>query len=132
MYTLKQGNKTMSVYTCQKHYVIGFQKVLLARHVQYMLHPEPKLTLIKDPKEYARNRKMSLAMDGKATLFVPKCRGSTLHPMNDGNFHLHQYKTEEFMMFPYEKQLGIVIPYFLQEESEDEFMFKSLVIEPEN
>jgi hypothetical protein len=50
--------------------------------------------------------------------------------MNDGGFHLHQYSEDEFMRLPIEKQLGIIVPYDLQEESDEEFMFKAYVVEP--
>ena len=135
-FTLKQGNKTLSMVQNQRHYVIGFKNALTARKVQYSMHPEPKLTLIRDTDIYlkddfdAHGYDLSLTIDVKATLFIPKCVGSTLHPMNDGGFHMQQYNDNEFLLLPVEKQLGLILPYELQEENEDEFIFKTCVIDP--
>lgn len=136
IYTLQQGNKTLSLVHAQNYYIIGFKNPYITRKVHYSMHPEPKFTLLRDTnkvfqKEFeTEGYDISLTMDFKATLFIPKCKGSILEPMNDGGFHMKVYKETEFLAFPINKRLGLIIPYTLEVEDEEEFMFKACVIDP--
>jgi hypothetical protein len=104
---------------------MGFTKPVMARQVHYNLHPEPQFTLVRgDPIKHE-----DIVFDTTSTLFVPKCKGDFLDPMNDAGFHLSQMKTDEFYVLP-AKGVGIIVPYNLIEDSPDEFMFKAHVIDP--
>jgi hypothetical protein len=134
VYTLQQKDRTLSVVHKKRNYVIGFKNVTTARKVHYFINPEPKLLLICN--EYIEkqvemhNQNITIHIDPKATLFIPKMRGSFLDPMNDANFHMSHHKEDEFLRFPFEKNLGIIMPYELFEESDDEFIFKAVVVDP--
>ena len=123
MYTLKLGNKTMSLTHNNKFYVIGFKNALHARKVQYSIHPEFKFTLLRDDAKL----KDDLVYDDNVTLFIPKCIGSTLLPENDVGLHLKEER--DFLSFPVTKQLGIIVPYNLIDEDKNEFVYKSLLFE---
>jgi hypothetical protein len=126
MYTIKQKNKTIGLKYNDRSYIIGFSKLIVARNVYYKLHPEPKFTLIKNDNNIIVD---DIIFDNKATLFIPKCKGSILDPMNDGGFHLSQMKTEEFYILP-KNGVGIILPYNMTEEDENEFIFKAHVFDP--
>jgi len=137
VYTIKRGYQTLSVIHRSSHYVLGFRKAILARRVIHNLHPEPKFTIIRDdsidlgPKLVdAGFHDIVLNIDVKATIFVPKLKGDPLDPMNDAGFHMSHHTEEEFIMFPITKNLGVIIPTELQEENDDEYMFKALVMDP--
>ena len=136
IFVIKQQNKHVSVMHAQKHYVIGFKNVLTARKVQYSLHPEPKMMLLRDTVISLKNDlekqgyDMNLNVDVRATLFIPKCQGTALHPLNDAHYHCHSYTFSEFLSLPLKNNLGIVMPYTLEEEDDHEFMFRSCVIDP--
>jgi hypothetical protein len=136
MFTIKQGNKTLSVLHNKRHYIIGFKNKILARKVYYNIHPSPQFTLVRDQDIdlsavlKSNGFDISLSLDVGATLFVPKCKGSILDPMNDGGFHLSMVPEHEFLAFPIEHRLGVVMPYDLEDETLDEFMFKASVLEP--
>lgn len=137
MYTIKQGNKTVSLTHKEKHYIIGFESVVHARKVQYSMHPMPEMVLLRNNNIDVRPslnaiglKNTSLVLDIGATLFIPKHKGDPLHPINDGCFHLGFEKYNEFITYPLTKSLGIVMPYELKDEDEHEFMFRSHVIEP--
>jgi hypothetical protein len=66
------------------------------------------------------------------TLFIPKCAGSIHDPMNDGGFHMDNVLESEFLLYPVTKNIGIVVPYKLEQEDSEEFMFKAYVIDPQN
>jgi len=136
VYTLKIKNKTVSLQYKKHHYIIGFKNVLFARKVHYSLHPEPKFTIVRDndidlSKHLSEEGyDISLNIDPNATLFIPKCVGTSLDPMNDVGIHLNKHSENEFLTYPITKHLGIIMPYKLYEENEDEFIFKSVVIDP--
>ena len=136
IYTICRGNKTVSVQYKQLHYVIGFKKTIEVRNVMYNMHPEPKFDLIRNA-DLDLSEKVSefgfdynLNIDVGATLFIPKCSGNILDPMNDGGFHMDQHTEDSFLMFPLVKNLGVILPMTLQEENKDEFIYKVLVIDP--
>ena len=137
VYTICRGNKTISIVHRNQNYVIGFRKPLEVRRVLYSMHPEPKFDLVRDHDisldgdlENVGIFGMSLNIDVSATLFIPKCKGSILEPMNDGGFHVDNHSEESFLMFPIEKNLGIIMPYLLFHENDDEFLFKAAVLDP--
>lgn len=135
MYTIRVGNKTVSVSTPQHHYIIGFKNAHVARKVQYGMHPEPQLTLVRDPDiDIPRNQKtppdIDIKMNNASTLFIPKAPVDLPPQMRDGGFHLHEYKEADFMALPGTKNIGIIIPYLIDDETVSEFVFKSIVIDP--
>ena len=136
MFTIKQGNKTLSVVYNKRHYIIGFKNKIMARKVHYSIDPIPKFTMVRDQDIdltsvlKSNGFDISLLLDVGATLFIPKCQGSILDPMNDGGFHLSVVPEFEFLALPIEHRLGIVMPYELEDENTEEFMFKASVLEP--
>jgi hypothetical protein len=136
MYTIKQGSKTVGLSHRDKHYIIGFDNLATAKKVQYTMHPQPEITLLRGGginigphlKQLGLNN-TSLVLDIGGTLFIPKYKGSP-SPMNDGAYHLGLDKYDEFITYPLTKSIGIVLPYDLTQEDEDEYMFKAHVIEP--
>lgn len=120
MFTLKRGSKTVGLFIKDRPYVIGFKSLVHIRAVHYNIHPNPNFTLVKtDPIE---NENITAYMN--STLFIPKCQGSVLDPLNDGGFHLSKYKAHEFYMLPH-KGVGIITPYKLMDEDRYEFVFKA-------
>ena len=133
MYTLKLGNKTVSINHQDRHYIIGFKSIFMARKVHYNMSPEPVFLLlsnktIKIPKE--QGFLDVLTIDYNATLSISKCKGTIWEPMNDIGYHLEEHERDAFLSFPIKKQLGIIMPYELIEETPEKFMFKSYVIDP--
>lgn len=138
MYTIKQSSKTLGFQHNNNHYIIGFDNVKLARKIQYSLHPYPEMKLLRGTNQIDLKNVMdkigcentSLIMDLEATLFLPKFKGSSNNPLNDGGYHLNVEKYEDFVAFPFTKMLGVVMPISLTYEDENEFVLLSNVIEP--
>jgi hypothetical protein len=125
IYTIKQKNKTIGLRHNDRSYIIGFSKLIVARNVHYKMSPEPNFILIKNNTIIHDE----IIFDNKSTLFIPKCSGSILDPMNDGGFHLSQMKKEDFYILP-KQGVGIILPYTMEEENDLEFMFKVHVFDP--
>lgn len=137
MYTVKQGNKTVGLSQNNKYYIIGFENPVLARKVQYNLQPNPEITLLRGKNINLAStlndfglKNTDLFLDIEATLFIPKFKGSVQDPMNDGGYHLGADNYNEFIVYPFTKSIGLVLPFKLDDEDEDEFMFRAHVIEP--
>ena len=117
-YTIKQKSKTLGLCYDDRHYVVGFKNVTIARSVQYSLHPEAQLSLWKMPLQ-----------DPNGMLMIPKYIGSAADPMNDGVFHLDQLSSGEFLKYP-SKMVGIIVPLDLVEENDEHFVFDSFIVDP--
>lgn len=111
IYTLNQDNKTIGIIHKDKSYIIGSKNIMTIRKIHYSIHPEPKIVLV------------------KSSLYIPKCKGSILDPMNDAKLHLNTMDIDTFSSLPF-KGIGIIIPYNLDYEDEDTFIFKSHVFGP--
>jgi hypothetical protein len=74
------------------------------------------------------NKKVNI--DPTANLSIQKFIGSPADPLNDGNYHQSIYYDSEFLMYPYKKMIGLILPYEIIEESETEFKLLSTVIDP--
>lgn len=114
-FTIQQGSKTIGIRHNEHHYVVGFASAVMARRVQYQLHPDPVITFFRNDE---------------STIFIPKFCGSAMDPMNDGGYHLGQQDYNKFITFPFTKSVGVILPYHLIEESEEEFIFRCHVLDP--
>jgi hypothetical protein len=136
VYTIQVKNKTISLYHLGAHYVVGFKNVNMVRKVHYSLNPQPNLLIVRDTNIDLHDElevngyDIPLKLDVNATLFIPKLKGCFMDPMNDTGFHISEYEENEFLKFPITKNIGIVLPYNLVEETDEEMMFKAYVIDP--
>lgn len=125
IYTLQQSSKKLSIVHRNKNYYIGFQKVNMARKVQYSLHPEPNILLVRgDPIKFEE-----ITFDTNSFIFIPKCHGSIWEPMNDAGFHMNQVDDTEFSL-NLTVHCGIIMPDKLVFEDDDEFIFSTSVFDP--
>lgn len=137
VYMIGLGGKHLSVRSMNVEYLVGFEKNLLARKVQYWLPPYPELSVVRgdsitvSPASFPLPSPTSkLVMDTSATLFISKTSGSIWHPMNDIGFYLDVKNEDDFLMYPFTKRAGIIIPQNILSETEDEFVIRSCIIEP--
>lgn len=135
MYTIKSGNKTIGINLYDKNYVIGYNSAILARKVQYNINPEPKIILFKNDnlninKKIKQNNSDINIDININTLYIPKYDKNKINiPINNEGFHLHTIKSDDFMLYPFSKNIGIIIPFKLIEENNNEFIFNAHVID---
>lgn len=133
MYTLRRGASTVSYQDSGRHYVIGFKNVNMARNVHYSMHPEPNFKLERTDQIGVSSAafNLQLIMNPNAKLYIPKFTGGSIwDSMNDGSFHLDSVWADDFVMYPFTKGLGIIMPYLLEDEDKEVFVFKSCVVDP--
>lgn len=149
-YVLKCKNKVLSVAEYQASrfstYIVGFKNPILARKVHYNMHPEPKLRLERSDvidittdinKGLLEVGTMGLTsaqitIDVFSRLYIPKQeeRGGPLLPINDGGFHLEEITVDKLYMMPFDRNIGVILPYDLESETSREIVLMCQVIDP--
>ena len=128
-----------------RQYVIGFKTPVMARKVQYNCHPDPTLRIersdfINITQEVNTSLEIlgiagvnsSISIDVFATLYILKMNhpGGVSNPMNDGGFHLEEYALEDLYMMPFEKNIGLIMPYLIRDDDKKYMVFTCQVIDP--
>lgn len=142
-YLIKSAPKTyLGLNRQNKPYVIGFKHMPIAAKVLQHVDGEAKMELLSTDEVSFHEpiTQTTLQIDSQATLFIPKLQtfGQTHHhttnkdPNKDPNqdLYLHSLPFEDFLMFPTQKQVGVIIPYVLVLEDNHEFVYTAHVINP--
>jgi len=131
-FVIKQGNKTVGFRNDDKSYVIGFKNVNMARQIQYGMHPSPEFKLERGrPVDIPKDKQIrGMILDAQAKLYISKCPGNTFDAEFDGGFHLHTDDFKQILIYPCKHHVGLVMPYEILEETQNEYILKSQIIEP--
>ena len=134
-FTIRQGAKTVGIADGGRHYIVAFERVALARKVQYFMHPERAPDLARgdvvvrpgDPDD-----PQSVAIAINCSLSVPKTTlsGGAWAAMNDGGFHLHEEPALDVYALPITGNLGLILPFDVAEEDATAIRLNCHVIEP--
>jgi hypothetical protein len=129
-YLVKQGNKTIGVQDNNKSLIIGFKSQVLARHVQYSMHPEQVLVLNRSQSiQISVNDKTfeNINIDPAATVKLTKWNAFS---SDHTGFHLATLSAKQFFAIPFTKQIGIIIPKRIEDESEKEMVLTCDLVDP--
>jgi hypothetical protein len=120
--TIRFGNKTVGLMQMDNYYILGFPSATHARAVQFsMVHDPTELTFVRQAR----------GTEVHAVLHIPKVSAEEMmDPWNDVGFHIQPEPFEEFLMTPFNKGVGVIMPYDLLDETEEAFTFESQLIEP--
>jgi len=136
-------------------YVIGFEKSALSKKVIYNLPSKPVLELrrhyFEDINLEVKRGLMSMnipitdipneiIIDTAALLTIPKVHpferfgehDATHDATYDATYDVYTMDMVEFLLMPLEKNVGVVMPHQMLEDSETQYIFRSYVIEPPN
>ena len=138
MFTINNAKKTISTIYREKHYVVGFSNQVLARHVQYNLPQEPIVYITKKDQNCLdidlefNNTNLKVALYASAELYIQKTKyiDDAIDSILYSPYHLDTVKYEDFMCYPIDKMLGIVLPEEIIEEDEDLMVLHCQVIDP--
>ena len=136
IHTLTIDSSPIGLAYGSKRYVIGFGKYLHARKVQYdMCMPLHKaLTLLPgiEPMRIRHDIDRILVVDKEATLFITKKNDEKAKVDNvmDYSICLDRMDENDFMNLPFDGVYGLIIPTILLDESEEEFTFRCVAIDP--
>ena len=128
-----------------RQYVIAFENLTCARHVQFNLHPEPHIRLLRDSRtdvdvtshlqeridqELDESTKVVINMNGVVQFPRMQHPGGALHPMNDGGFNLDTVNACDALLMPFQKNIGVILPLDILGDDEDTIVMSCNVIDP--
>jgi hypothetical protein len=146
VYILKQQSKALSItvnsHAASRNYVIGFQSVHMARKVHYSLSPDIEPSLVRVNNFEVTDEvnqglsslnkpivKGKIYIDTHALLHIPKKDQNLSEELGDMNLHLQSVDYLDFMMYPFEQNIGIIMPYRIEKENQYEIQFLSNVVD---
>jgi hypothetical protein len=141
----------LSVQSNNKNMLVGFPTQNMAARVCMNLPVKPQLSLTRKASENIaldvkrslmqlnvpiRNVADNITVDVSAELVIHK-ELPREYELNDtidilifNDFHVDDVLAMDFMMYPFDRNIGIVIPYSLDFENDDKYVFTCNVIEP--
>lgn len=134
VYTIRSRGNALGLVSRDRHYVVGFHKAGVARYVMHTLHPEPALELARSefhdisPRvncALEREAVRGATIDSSALLRLPK--GDQGH---ESDLYLESESLEAFLLHPYERGVGLVLPYESIEETAECMVFRAHVVDP--
>ncbi len=140
-----RDNKRMSIgfNSGYKPYVLGFASETFAQTVANQLCIKTEIRLqryrIEDVAEEINaglrelgideaHRVKNASIDLEATITIPKRARDQKNKKQD--FSIESIPYDEFLMYPFNKHLGIALPYDLLRDDDESFVFMSQVIDP--
>ena len=134
VFTLKRNSSYYGVNIGNKSYAIGFSKIAHARRVQYVYDPQKPINMVRrSPIDIVGKDTLlqKITIDVNAQLDIPKLieRDSVIDTIDEETY-MHEEYMSEFLLFPFQNNVGIILPYDVDIETHDRIVFKSQVIEP--
>lgn len=153
---IKRGNTAMATTYANKRYIIGFPEKNIATRVAHntpsyginRLHRSMHDDIALDVKKSMIEMQLpisrvadSITIDVIARLYVPKISfinntfdlsglGGTSSAWIPSDVDVVGIQFQDFLMFPFEKHVGVVIPYEVEAENSEEYVFTCSVIDP--
>lgn len=147
---LNRKNQTLGLSHIHRertlHYIVVFKTDKMARKVQYTMHPDPIMRIERenfmDITEDVTNGlsqmgldhlvQGNISIDVSSRLYIPKSTepGGVSNPMNDGGFHLASSPMEDLFMYPFEKNIGLIMPYDVSWEDNKQIVLTCQVLDP--
>ena len=149
---IEQGRRSMSLRDMNKTYVIGFQHIDIAKRVASNVSPNvANLLRIKrsmaenvalDVKRTMMEMQMPLTpvanditIDVAASLYIPKSVLYSGYNISDvtpteKDAVVHEVDYNDFMMMPFQNNVGIIMPYDIVQDSVSEYEFLCNVVDP--
>lgn len=121
-------------------YVVGFQEKRHAKYVKNVLSTFPRLEMRRERTDNVKDdinkgllemglpafHDSDVMIDVNADLMINK--RADLEP--DSDYEIEEVDFAEFIMYPFEKYLGVIMPYDISHENLDKIYFKAHVVEP--
>jgi len=132
------SSKYVGISTMHLSYVIGFQNRKMAASVADLLQKDPKITLTPSSINNEEQMKATdigmpdmaisfLNMDTRAELVVPK---KDKNSDCDVKYMLSDMDIDTFYTLPFERNIGVIVPFEQISESDECLVFASTVIDP--
>lgn len=139
MYSIRSNTQGLiGVSHAQKHYVVGFKRVSMANKVNRLIHQAPKLYLERSKiidvsrDVYGNLAAMGIQTEIPSILVDTAAKLTVLKDTNDvvRDTEVHRLATEEMFMYPFERNLGVIMEYDMYSEDSEKIVFLCNVIDP--
>ena len=140
--TIKKSNTVLSVVHCDRNYIIGFTDNYHAKYVKHVLSTFPRLELKSHRPANIKHeincgllemgitpfQNGDVTIDITAQLKINKRKDD----VPDSDYQLADVDYSDFLMYPFDKGLGVVMPYQIVYEDQTELHFLTQVVDPTN
>lgn len=140
VYMLKGKNGTVGVNHSNKAFVVGFKDKNIATTVSTMLHEFPQLSLqcnrLENVAEDINNGLIGMGLsniavsdvviDTEAILYITKKKQDE----SQNDIIVEHCPFEDFLMYPFYKNIGILLPDDILDSNEDYYMFSCHLVAP--
>lgn len=124
--------------TTHENYMIGIHNINLYAHMRRYIGEKPKLKIIKraynnismDINSHLKTNYKDVIIDTEAELQVIKQFENEYKFTYKYDFRNDIISSEEFMMYPFTKYLGVIIPFEIKLEDDDTIIYKCNIIDP--
>ena len=126
IYTLHYKTKDLSLSYNTKKYVVVFKRLVHAHSVQYNINTDCDVKLLNplDKKDFSY-------ISGNMMLSIPKYKYENIDELaNQEYFYIKKYEKNEILSLPKYKDTGLIVPYIFEDETDNEFLFRTIMIEP--
>ena len=152
MYTIKRGSQTVGMTDSHgRRFIIGFSNPSTARYVMTVMHPQPDISLKRSMQLNVSDEVNTglgqmgvgadflvsdLTLDLDAEVVIPKFVNDEKMDnfssvmMADGGFHMSAVPSEDFLSYPFSHMVGIIIVTSTKNESKNNFVFSTMVVDP--
>jgi hypothetical protein len=144
IYSIKNSSGLFCINHRYKNYIIGFHSRILAYRVKDNLPPNPHKYIYLKPdriEEVSADINFGLKnmgledgsfvtdvnIDLQAELSIPKNKNNIIV---EDPYYIEDLRFDEFLMYPFQKCLGVIMPFEIYREDEDRYIFLSQVIDP--
>jgi len=126
LYTLRNKTRDLSLQYNTKKYVVVFKRLVQVHKVQYSITTDCKINILNplDKKDFSY-------ISGNLMLSIPKYKyKSMLELQSQEYFYIKKYENTDILSLPNHKDIGLLVPYMFEDETDDEFIFRTIMIDP--
>lgn len=128
-YIIHQKQRPLIAASRGQKFRIAFDKAVTARNVMHCMHPSMEVLLTRGDQIKVTKSDLTVNMEVDAFVFIKKHDSNPHHPMSDGGFHLETWNNEQVFKAVFEENHGMIIPYNLVTEDQEEFVFRCQVLQ---
>lgn len=130
IFTINDNNKALSVFHKNKPYIIGFESCTTARYIQYNISENDPILYIQRKKETSVNipfKNYNIPYHLSVNLLLQK--KARTEDITKNKYKLEIIERDEFLCFPIDKVLGIILSSKIVDENMNEITINSKMIE---
>ena len=123
IYTLRNKTENLSLIYNAKKYVVIFKHFVHAHKVQYNITTDCDIKVLN-----LSNRNSYSYIYGNMMLSIPKYKYENIEKY----FYIKKNNKRDILALPNYKDTGLLLPYSFEDETDNEFIFRTIMIDPDS